>query len=181
MRRWQPQSHTSKCSNVLAPLNPEFERTPLNFSKQVQFPSPPKYAPMPWPLYFLFLLLRMFFPHIFSQFTYSVTSFKYFLKYNFFQWGLLFQSLKKFQESWCPLSSLLSYCMFILFPVYCLFLIFRIFVCSSIHNSAQLKLDEIINEWSAVSMLRGWVKRRQKCIHRFVNKGVTVNFGKLEG
>ena len=154
------------CSGYMRPL--------LFLKTQVQFCLRP--------VHWLFSLPRMFFPHIFSQFTYSVTSFKYFLKYNFFHWGLLFQSLKKFQESWSPLSSLLSYCMFILFPVYCLFLIFRIFVCSSIHNSAQLKLDEIINQWSAVSMLlRGWVKRRQKCIHRFVNKGVTVNFGKLEG
>lgn len=65
------------------------------------------------PVHWLFSLPRMFFPHIFSQFTYSVSSFKYFLKYNFFQQGLLFQSLKKFQESWCPFS-----CPFVLLYVH---------------------------------------------------------------
>lgn len=73
-----------------------------------------------------------------------------------------FSPLKNFGSLDALSPALLSYYMFTLFPVYRLFLIFRIFVCSSIHNSAQLKLDEIINEWSAVSMLlRGWVKRRQ--------------------
>lgn len=82
---------------------------------------------------FFTFLGEIFFPHIFSLVTYSVSSFKYFLKYNFSNKAYSFSHLKNFRGLDALSPALLSYYIsFILFLFIACFFIFNfLFVLAS--------------------------------------------------